>query len=336
MKKKPSKVPFLTILGLIGLCVMTLGIVAVVIFLRSPLAKPISLKIEATPVPTVVSPAAVEVTPTSAPVGLCGNQGSLKILFLGTDQTGGVWPQGADSVRVIKVDFDQQAITVVSFPRDMWVKTADLAGQNLPETRLGLAYYYKKNATSGEEKAQDSAAATLIGQALYDNFSLVPQAYFVMHMENIAEIIDSVDGVDINNPSAFTSERKIDFPAGMLHLNGSQAYEFIRSYVPGGDTARRQRQNLFIRAMQNKMLSPDMLIKLPGLVEAFDEMVVTDLTPQLITSLICTFQSVPPSQVNFYDISADLFSERTVADSGTVLDPNVDAIKAKLSEWLGE
>ncbi len=356
---------FLSVIAVIALLVIALGVVGVLLFTNGSLAEkinqivsqgsktsptavaPIVIVVTATPAPLDAGggqelPALPTETPTTAPAvaakpqGTCGNRGTLLLLFVGADFSAGVPPLGADAVRAIKIDYDNRKITVVAFPRDLYVQTAGLANQNIPATKLGLSYYYMKTATMGSDQHRITAATTLVGQSLYDNFGLAPQNYLTVQMENMPAMVDAMGGVDISVPQAFTSEHGIYYPAGQQHLDGAKSQEFVRTFLPGGDTARRQRQNLFVKALEQTVLNAGIVSKIPDLYKSFDKSIVTDLTPKMIADLACMSEAVPEDQVAFYEVSGDLVDDMVGSDGLSILYPDVEAVRAKLVEWLGQ
>lgn len=363
MMKNRASCGFLSVIIVIAVLVMALGVAAVVLFSRGSLgekmslilnqdatntptaAAPVVIVVTATPAPEKLSPTVEVVEPTATPTaepaatvqeGACGTRGTLTLLFVGADFSGGVWPQGADTVRVIKVDYDQQKITVVAFPRDLWLSTAGLANQNINQTRLGLAYHYAKAATIGTDKHRITTATTMVGQTLYDTFGIAPQTYFTLQLDTLPGLVDALDGVDINNPTAFISDYHMYFPAGQQHLNGKQSREFVRTYRPGGDDARRQRQNLFLESLQATLLNAGLVTQLPDLYNSFNAAVTTDLSPMQITQLACMLEVVPVDKVEVYEVAGDLVTPINVGERIPALLPKVDQVKAKLVEWIGE
>jgi len=335
---KTSKgIPRLERLVVILVCIfLAFGAIAVWKLIRSPLAERMTIVTQSTPVVLVPaaqsnSSAAQTSNNPSQKAETCGNTGSLLVLFTGEDTAQGKWPLGADAVRVAKFDFDNKKITVVAFSRDLWVKTPGLADQNYLETELGLAYYYKKQATNGSDNDRVTVSTEIVGQALYDNFELKPQNYFTIQLDSASAMIDTIGGMDVVVPVAITTEYGLQIPAGRQMMDGKVASEYVRTFVQG-DATRLQRQNLFIKALQDKILSANILPKVPDLYKQFDNAIVTDLSPKQIVDLACMAKEVPQSQVAFHEIGADLVTEQ----AGGILVPHVDEIKAKLKEWLGQ
>ncbi len=314
---------------------IVVGVETVYIIAQTPLGEKLILsKFISATVPAPASASAGENKqdpPAQKLPETCGNTGSLIVLFTGEDFSYGQWPLGADAVRVAKFDFSGKQINTVAFPRDLWVKTPGLAEQNLTETSLGLSYYYIKQATNGSDKHKVTVATSQVAQALYDNFGLAPQYYYTVQLNDTIPMIDTVGGIDIDVPEALTTEYGLYIPAGPQTMDGKTAIEYVRTSVQG-DATRLQRQNLFLKALKTKVASANILPKVPDLYKQFDKAIVTDLSPKQINDLACLANTLSQDQITFYDIGGNLVTRR----SDGILLPNVDQIKAKLAEWLGE
>jgi LCP family protein required for cell wall assembly len=312
-------------------------VAAALAFFFKPLGEPMELAKSDPQAAQAVGKVENQVSSVSKAQEVCGNTGSLLVLFTGEDFTRGVWPLGADTVRVVQVNFSDRKIVVVGFPRDLWVKTPGLEELDYPETRLGLAYHYKKEGTSGSDKHKVTTATEQVAQALYDNFDLEPETYFTVQLKELPGMINTIGGVDVDVPQAFTNEYGVEFTAGMQHMNGQQVTEYVRSWAENqneGDMLRFPRQNLLIMALQDQVLNADLLPKIPDLYKQYDKAIVTDLSPNQIKDIACMIKEVPQQEIEFHEI--DIESGLVTEGEDFVLMPKVDEIKAKLSEWLGE
>ncbi len=330
------------LLGVALIALVVFGGVAASRFLNTPLAEPLS--VQTAPEAGAAQPEAaaqedIAVQPESAAqpeaavkqAGICGESGSMTLLFTGADFSGGVPPRGADAVRVVKVDFDKQTINIVAFPRDLWLKVDGLKEQDKPQERLGLAYHYMKEATTGSDREKITAGTNLLAQVLYDNFAVQPDHFFTLQLDSVQEMVDTIGGVDINLPEAITTEHDVAFPAGAQTLDGRLSTEFLRAYQPGGEPARLERQNLFVKALRAKVLSAGVIAKVPELIEQFNEAIVTDLTPAQLGNLACAMEKIPAESTKFYEIEGDMVIEQ---EDGA-LQPVMDKIKQMLDEAMG-
>lgn len=312
-------------------------------FYTRPMAEPMNLQMEEEPAApaqpaAAAAKAGAEVQRPAQKTQTCGQSGVMHLLFTGADFSIGEPPYGADAVRLVKVDYDNQAVTVVAFPRDLLVKTPVLADLNISESRLGSVYQQKIEATRGENHDRVTKATEALAQTLVDNFAYPATAenyhYMTLQLDDIAAMIDTIGGVEITLPEAVTTERNVTFPAGKQTLNGKQAVEFVRALKPGGEAARLQRQTLFLKALQEKALNAGLIAKIPDLYEQFDAAVVTDLSPQLIESLACMAQTVPDDQIAFHEI--DVKSGLVTAGKDGALVPDAAKVKTTLNEWFGQ
>ena len=306
-------------------------------FYGRPLAEPMNVQVHEQEQPAPVVAAVDNVQPEQNQE-TCGSTGVLRVLFTGADFNQGEPPLGADAVRILKVDYDNKAVTVVAFPRDMLVKTPGLADLNIAESPLGLAYHTRKEATQGEDKHRITKATELIAQVLVDNFSYPAEKkdyyYLTLQLNEVAGMIDSIGGVEVNLPETITTDHDVTFSAGKQVLDGKLSAEYLRAYEPGGDPARLKRQNLYVKALQDKILSADIISKIPDLLKQFDKAVVTDLSPKQIQSLSCMLQEVPKEEIQFHEIGVDngLVSD---GQNGALI-PDVEKIKVALKEWFEE
>jgi LCP family protein required for cell wall assembly len=341
MKSKLAKILIFVILGLV---LIVIGVVAVRAY-KAPMAPtmavPTATKVvptattvattevpQATPAPTDVQPTPTVVTEVPTAEAVCGQTGSMTILVLGSDSYQGVPPYGADSIRFVKVDYDAQKVNIITFPRDMIVQTAVLNYLNIPQSPLGAAFKYANQYASGTDLERNSAAATVMGQIVMDDFGVHPDHYITVQMNQLAALIDTIGGVEITIPESIVTERGFAFTAGPQTLNGLGATEYIRANRPGGDNARTVRQNLFLKALQAKMISPSILPKVPGLISQFKNVVATDLSLEQFVSLACLAGKLPDNGIAFDTVNTPNLVNGVY--------PDVKAIKDFLAQKLGD
>ncbi|MGI2747160.1 LCP family protein, partial [Bacillus cytotoxicus] len=77
--------------------------------------------------------------------------------------------------------------------------------------------------------------------------------YIEVNMEGFKDIVDAVDGVDVNNDLEFT-QNKHHFAKGNIHLTGDEAlaYTRMRKADSRGDFGRQMRQRQVMQAVIKK------------------------------------------------------------------------------------
>jgi LCP family protein required for cell wall assembly len=250
------------------------------------------------------------------------------LLFAGTGTAGGM--NSADAVRILKIDYAKPEVVVIAFPRDLWVQTPGLMDLNVNESLLGPAFDTKRKSITGTDKAKYEAAVNLLAQTLYDNFGVVADHYITVNVEPWGSMIDTIGGVEIVLPAEVTLNNGITIPAGKQVLNGTLSKDYVRSLYQASDAVRLERQDLFVKALHDKVLTADTLTKIPQLLKDFEAAIVTDLSPSELLSLGCLAEMAPPSQISFYEVSGELVTPR---EDGALL-PKILEIKTVLVEAL--
>ncbi|HEX2997786.1 MAG TPA: LCP family protein [Anaerolineales bacterium] len=263
-----------------------------------PTAIPINNQIAptATPVPTQV-PTAI---PTATQPGSCGETAIWNILILGSDAGDMRGEKGSDLTRMARVDFINKKVTIYSFSRDLWVDTTGL-NLNYPminATKLGRVFYEGRvRSPSLNVKTQMVDGTKATADMLARNFLINTDHYLTIDLSQIPAMIDAIGGVPVNVPVQ-TTDPWIGtvIPAGQQSLNGAQFVAYARA-IPDSDFGRIERNNLLVKALQQKLLDPNVWIRIPQLYMQFSGVIATDLSPEQINHLTCLLTDVPPEAV---------------------------------------
>jgi len=236
----------------------------------------------------------------------------MTILALGTDVRPGQQRSGlTDVMRAVRVDFQAQRVTTLEFPRDLWVQIPGIESSlGTDHQKLNTAYAY-----GGPEHGPSLLASTLDL-----NFGLQVDHYMVANMNVFAEVVDALGGLDITIPpggidgrtSSDRSERLI-FPEGPQHLSGEQALTLARIRNVSVFT-RAKNQNLVLRALRKKVESPEVILRLPAIIDSFMSNIQTDLTPGQISQLVCLGTQMPRNNILFAAFPRELFYPAEVYD----------------------
>ena len=122
--------------------------------------------------------------------------------------------------------------------------------------------------------------------------------YVLVDIQAFERIIDALDGVDINVEKRMYYEDPwdddgglvIDLYPGMQHMDGKKAIQYVRFRDGEGDIGRIARQQHFMQAVMEKMLSPSVVPKLPKLMEEIQSAVETDMP---LTEMVSLAQLLP-------------------------------------------
>ena len=294
----------LTPILIIGLIIVVLGcaIIALLIWSR-PLGPALTLATQAPPIQPTATTRAIQAQPTATPrsveqiEGACGGSGVATLLLLGESSPEDIPHRGADAIRLMKVDFDQETVAVLAIPPDLWVQTPALKKLGISETTLTVLYWEVKQATQGSEKHKMVEATQAFAQTLADNWGYSPDHYLTVSQPRFAETVDTLGGIEISLPETLdaTPEGHGVFPAGKQRLDGQRVVDFVRVLAPAsgggsGEWARFARQNQALRAILAAVLARENWPKIPDLARQFSNVVATDLSVRQMSDLICMVQ----------------------------------------------
>lgn len=294
--------------------------------LQIPTATPFGLPATWTPnpdltftLPSTPNPVSVDRAsplPTITPnVGVCNAPPVMNVLVIGSDSRGDSYLYGlADVIRIIRVDFVNPGVTVLEFPRDLWVEIPDISDNLNGQTheKLNQAYLYGNR---GFGYTDDPAQGPgLLARTLALNFGAQIDHYAAANMRTFVKIVNAVGGIDVYLPepvdgrTAEDANERLLFRAGTLHLDGSRALTLARIRIKGG-FERADNQNRVLCALRDKLTSPSVVTKLPDLIKSFQGAVQTDLSPEQLSQLACIGFYIKPENIHFISFPQELFKQ---------------------------
>lgn len=253
-------------------------------------------------------------TPTIEPV--CGASPYLTVLISGVASEGYLFGL-ADSIRVVRFDFQRQQITVLAVPRDLWVDINGTAQSEVTEGKLNQAYFY---GTEGMGYFNGPGYGSgLLAITLQENFGLRVDRYVAVNLYAFREMVDAIGGIDVYFPEDINTkwfgEPKLYLKAGSHHLTGKQAEKVVRARIGIGDFGRIRNQTLVLKAIAVKMLTANGVKQLPDLVNRLSTYIQTDFSPSDISKMICLVAMIDPQEDIIYQpIPEDLLVGEWVMD----------------------
>jgi LCP family protein required for cell wall assembly len=210
-------------------------------------------------------------------------------------------------------------VAVLEFPRDLWVEIPDIAdnlkGQD--HEKLNQAYLY---GNPGFGYTDDPAQGPgLLARTLTLNFGTQIDHYAAVNMRTFEKIVNAVDGIDVTLPEAVDgrtasdNSKRLFFPAGTHHLNGTQALTLARIRIEGG-FARAENQNRVLCAFRDKLTSPKVITKVPDLIRSFQGAIQTDLSLEQLGQLACIGTKIPSGNIIFASFPKEYFKATRLFD----------------------
>ncbi|MBU8905977.1 LCP family glycopolymer transferase [Desertibacillus haloalkaliphilus] len=167
---------------------------------------------------------------------------NISVLFLGVDDRDGDLSGRTDAMILATFNKEESSIKMTSIPRDTRVEIPGRSNKD----KINHAHAFG---------GLDLAVETV--ESLFD----IPVDYYVkLNFQAFIEIVDALDGVEVDVPFGFTEMDSYDnFDAitieeGLQTLDGEEAlaYARMRKSDPRGDIGRGERQQQIIKGIINK------------------------------------------------------------------------------------
>lgn len=180
-------------------------------------------------------------------------------LIIGTDAGPGRQGSRSDVMVLAHVSQDRSAVTLIHFPRDLWVP---IPGRG--QAKLNAAYAYGR--------------APLLVTTMQNMLGVDIDHVAVVGFDGFKAMTDAVGGVDVAVEQGSVTD-PYTFTRGVTHMDGDMALAFVRERkkLSEGDISRGHRQQAFIKGLMLKTLSKEVLTN-PIRLKNFIEAATTNLT----------------------------------------------------------
>lgn len=266
-----------------------------------------------------------------------------------------------DSIIVAHIDPEQRLITLISLPRDLWVKFPE--DGKYYKINSAYSFGFDRGAAMAGKLARD-AASVVIGE---------PVQYFIsIDFAGFIKTIDSLGGVDINVDVAFDDYQypiaggendlcghradelpmllssqsatlspetifpcryeHLHFDKGPTHMDGATALKYVRSRhssQDGSDFGRSRRQKNLILAVKQKVMSVGFLSKAIPFFSSLGDDIRTDLSLDETKELMSH-----SSELSSYKISSLALTDENYLNNSYSPDGQfILAPKAGIDNW---
>lgn len=198
------------------------------------------------------------------------------IFIAGSDTRSGVLSTKSrfDVDMVATVNKKTHQVLISSLPRDSYIPNPAMGGAKDKLTHMGI--YGVDNSIKA------------INQWLGSDI----KNYSVVNFVTFSKIIDALGGVTVDNPYAFTATNAggYSFPKGKVTLNGQEALGYVRERhsLPNGDFDRNMHQTIILKAILSKLVSPEMITRLPAVMDSLKGAFLTDADMNSLYQLAST------------------------------------------------
>ena len=189
---------------------------------------------------------------------LLGKNIKLNVAVFGVDKD----ETRTDVAFVVHYDSEQESIQLISVPRDTRVDVCEEV-EDLLGGRYGVTKFNAVHAYGGKEHGPEAAILQM-----EDLLGISIDHYVKINFDALVEIVDAVGGVEVDVPQDMkwdmsdTGDITIDLKKGLQTLDGDHALQLVRfRRYADGDVGRIQVQQMFLKALAEKVLSTESIVK---------------------------------------------------------------------------
>lgn len=173
----------------------------------------------------------------------------------------------SDTMMIATIDPKLDKASLLSVPRDTRVR---ILGYGFDKINAAYAY--------GGEPLSEKTVENFLGIDI--------DHYVIINTQSFVKIIDAIGGVDIDvekrmyyeDPWDDNGGLVIDLYPGEQHMDGKTAVTYVRYRDSEGDIGRIHRQQKFMEACMDKIVSPDIITRIPAVVREIVDAIETDMT----------------------------------------------------------
>lgn len=248
--------------------------------------------------------------------GLLPPDGQVNILILGSDFRANSGYR-TDIVLLASIYTKENKISLVSFPRDLWVEIP-----GLQEERINTVMGY--------------GGFPLLVSTFEHNFAIHVDHYMMTNFSGFQDIVDTLGGIEIE--AAINTYDRCDLSyahggycsvgPGTAILDGELALWYVRSRYTSSDFDRTRRAQEVLVGLFNKLMTLDAVAKAPEIYNLFISNVETDMTLSDILEFIDIAPAIlsDSSSIQRYTIGTEYVTATTTNTGAYILVPDYDAI----------
>lgn len=265
----------------------------------------------------------------------------LNVLLVGIDFAPGREQHLTDTMLVATLDPDTGEGALVSVPRDLY-------GVPLGDGRVYNAKLNSLMANAADDRdTYPLGGPGTLKAAIGELLGISIHYFAAIDIEGMRQVVDTIGGVEVVVQRAINDPRYSDTVTGQYgfylspgrhHLDGQTAMAFARSRLGEGDSdfTRAERQQILLTAIAEKLTAGNLLVALPGLLDAVRDNVATDIPSGTIPTIAAEAQHADLGGLQQVVLTPpDYVTVEPNSAAGYILIPNFEAIKELAAQIFG-
>ncbi|MFA5392456.1 MAG: LCP family protein [Candidatus Paceibacterota bacterium] len=231
------------------------------------------------------------------------------ILFLGVAGDGSKGALLTDSIFLVHLNLNQKKVSIISFPRDLWVQVPSSSHNE----KINALYALNNKNTTGFIKA---TSYNLIQEKIETITGLKINYVVIFDLQGFGKLVDALGGINIwldkemidpNLTNPYDSSEIFDLSPGWHYLDGATAIKFVRTrYAPNGDFYRMDNQHIIIAALREKINQLSSVWNLMTWFKIWQSMsnhYIANLDFNILLELFNLFKNIKSNQIQYLSLT---------------------------------
>ncbi len=194
----------------------------------------------------------------------------------------------ADVIMVVNYDITAKKVNILQIPRDTYIADKYPTGST-----------NKINAVTNQSEKK-GGGITGLATVISETLNLPIDHYITITMDSFRDVVDALDGIEIDSPTAFTTVDGIRIKQGVQIMDGKTAEAFVRERKNnGGDFGRQRSQRIFLSALLDRLVESS-TAELTKIVPTLLGKVTTDMTLSQLLELATQAKQLEKANIVFH------------------------------------
>jgi LCP family protein required for cell wall assembly len=266
----------------------------------------------------------------------------VNILLVGIDSLPHREISLTDTMLVVSLDPRDGRSAMISIPRDLY--GVPLPGGRTYDNKLNSLMSY---ASERPQEFRDGGVGTLKA-AIGELLGIRIHYFAAINLLGFKQAVDAIGGVDVTVEreihdrlyfNEFGKREGFHLEPGRHHLDGHLALGFVRSRRGEGDNdfTRAERQQQLLTAVTEKLTAGNLMLSLPGLLDAVRNTISTDVPENRFQALAVAIENSDLDKLERIVLQPPRFMRvDAFSEAGYILIPKLRAIRAVVARIVGE
>lgn len=280
-----------------------------------------------------------ETQATEVPAGESVKDKPVAFVLMGLDSREHGGTLNTDVMMVAAFNPTTKKATVVSIPRDTYIKVEGYKGR---KANSFYAAFFNTARREMDKEGADLEGKKAVKDVMSKLFGIDIKYAGIINFKGFSDVVDALGGVEVNvdirmKYTDTADNTEIDLQPGWQTLYGDDALDFVRYRKSNdgtnmsSDFDRNRRQSEVMSAIVDKMMSLGGITKIGNVIESVGDNITMDMPSKEITRMLTEYMSIRSDDIEFIALEGVWESPNVYMNEDSLAAART-ALQAKMAE----